>query len=177
MKLLEKFSHYLDRVSGYADRVLSLVCIMIYSVIVVLVFIGTTSRYAFNHPFTFTEEISTMLMISMAFLGASLPFRREQHPRLVLVVEKFPKKVQKLINVFIILFCIYILFRLIPHAYSFLWTIGKGQTLATLEISMIVFYIPLALGLSVLLFEFVNLLVKKIIGNKQREDPHSALRQ
>ena len=163
MEMLRRVSLYLDKVTGYTDRVLILVCIVLYSVIVVLVFVGTTSRYAFNHPFPFTEELATMLMISMAFLGASVPFRRREHPKLVLIVEKFPDWAQKLVSTLIILFCMYILARLIPHAVSFIWVIGKGQTLATLEVSMAFFYVPLAVGLSALFFEFVNLLVKRIV--------------
>ena len=165
MEILRKISFYLEKISGYLDRIFNSIGIILYSSLVVLVFIGTVSRYTLDYPFSFTEELATMLMIAMGLLSVANPFKREEHPKLILIVERFPKQVQKIIYVFINLFCIYIILRLIPHSFALIWTIGKGQRLATLDISMAFFYMPLGLGLSFLLLEFINLSIKKIIKN------------
>ena len=163
MKLLAKISYYLNKMSDFTDRMLGSVCIIIYAFMVIIVFIGTVCRYVFAYSISFTEELATMLMISMIFLSVSMPFKREEHPRLTLIVEKFPGRVQKIVHILSMFLCIYVLSRLIPHAVNMIWSLGKGQRLTSLPISMALFYIPLGLGFSILLFEFVNLTLKKIV--------------
>lgn len=162
MEIVKKIFLFSNGVSNFADRLLGFVCIVIYSALVIIVFVGTVCRYALAYPLPFTEEIATMLMIAMIFLSVSMPFKREAHPSLTLLVERFPKRAQKIIQILNILLCIYVLLRLIPPAVSMIWTLGIGQRLTSLPISMAFFYIPLGLGLSVLLFEFINLALKKI---------------
>lgn len=166
MEIVGKISFYLEKVSGYIDRIFNLVGIILYSSMTALVFVGTVSRYALASSFPFTEELATMLMIVMGFLCATNPFKRGEHPKLIMVINIFPKQIQKVINVLIHIFCMYIILRLIPSSFSMIWTIGQGQRLATLDVSMVLFYIPMGLGFSMLLFEFINLTVKEIIKKR-----------
>jgi len=58
-------------------------------VVAELVLLGaaTTARYVFNSPFTWSDELATVLFIWLAVLGAAVALRRSEHMRLTAFVR------------------------------------------------------------------------------------------
>ena len=58
-------------------------------VVAELVLLGaaTTARYVFNSPFTWSDELATILFIWLAMLGAVVALRRGEHMRLTAFVR------------------------------------------------------------------------------------------
>ena len=58
-------------------------------VVAELVLLGaaTTARYVFNSPFTWSDELATILFVWLAVLGAVVALRRGEHMRLTAFVR------------------------------------------------------------------------------------------
>lgn len=61
---------------------------------VVVLFGGVVSRYVFNSPFTWTEELASSLFLWLAMLGAVIALDRGEHMRLTALVAKLPQRWQ-----------------------------------------------------------------------------------
>lgn len=53
---------------------------------VVILFIGVIARYGFRRPIIWTDELSSILFLWLAMLGAAIAFRRAEHMRMTAVV-------------------------------------------------------------------------------------------
>ncbi len=53
----------------------------------VILFAGVVSRYVFKKPFTWTDELASILFLWLAMLGAVLAYRRTEHMRMSALVN------------------------------------------------------------------------------------------
>jgi TRAP-type C4-dicarboxylate transport system permease small subunit len=56
------------------------------------------TRYGFNHPLTWPEELCTLLLVWMTFFGASLLLKKEQHIEIDFFTKLMPRRVQQVIG-------------------------------------------------------------------------------
>ncbi len=73
-----------DRVIGLA---VELPAAMLVVADVVVLFIGVVSRYVFDSPLVWTDELASLLFIWLAMLGAVIAYRRAEHMRMTAVVS------------------------------------------------------------------------------------------
>ena len=68
------------------DRGLALITELPATVLVALealiLFAGVISRYVFNAPLTWSDELASILFLWLAMLGAVIALRRDEHMRL-----------------------------------------------------------------------------------------------
>lgn len=69
--------------------------------IVVLVFLGVLSRFAFAHPMAWSEELARYLFLWAALVGAAAGCRNNQHGGIPLLVHKFPPAWQQAVEYFV----------------------------------------------------------------------------
>jgi TRAP-type transport system small permease protein len=55
------------------------------------------TRYGFNHPLTWPEELCTLLLVWMTFFGASLLLKKEQHIEIDFFTKLMPLPAQKVV--------------------------------------------------------------------------------
>jgi TRAP-type C4-dicarboxylate transport system permease small subunit len=55
------------------------------------------TRYGFNHPLTWPEELCTLLLVWMTFVGASLLLKKEAHIEIDFFAKLLPLPAQKVI--------------------------------------------------------------------------------
>ena len=56
------------------------------------------TRYGFNHPLTWPEELCTLLLVWMTFFGASLLLKKEQHIEIDFFTQLMPRRAQQVIG-------------------------------------------------------------------------------
>jgi TRAP-type C4-dicarboxylate transport system permease small subunit len=56
------------------------------------------TRYGFNHPLTWPEELCTLLLVWMTFFGASLLLKKERHIEIDFFTKLLPRRVQQLLR-------------------------------------------------------------------------------
>ena len=88
------------------------------ALLVVVTVVGVIFRYCFNSPFTWLEEVQLACMVWITFTASGAAFRYGNHVAIEMVVDLFPKKVQKIIEVLISIIVIVVL------SYLFMQSIG-----------------------------------------------------
>ena len=80
------------------DLVISGIALII---LVILTFLGSLMRYIMNSPIIWQEEVQIGLAIWVIFFGASAAFRYSNHIAIDMIVDMFPKNIQRIIEVII----------------------------------------------------------------------------
>ncbi|HXP75786.1 MAG TPA: TRAP transporter large permease subunit [Stellaceae bacterium] len=79
----------LDRALALATEIAAAVLV---AVEVTVLLAGVVSRYVFNRPLTWSDELASILFLWLAMLGAVIALRRDEHMRLTTVVARIPKR-------------------------------------------------------------------------------------
>src|SRR5271168_95772 len=58
---------------------------------IVVLFGGVVSRYVFDHPLVWSDELASILFLWLAMLGAVIAFRRDEHMRMTALVRRLPQ--------------------------------------------------------------------------------------
>ena len=76
---LSKFEHALG-------RLIEIPAALLVVAEVVILFIGVVARYGFHRPLIWSDELSSILFLWLAMLGAAVAFRRGEHMRMTALV-------------------------------------------------------------------------------------------
>ena len=120
-------------------------------------------RYLLGRPFYWSNEVSTFLMIEMAFAGFAITLAKGRHMRLTLFFNKAPRKIQNvlwviisLVTTFYVSLVIYAVTRLAFSSLIF------GCVTSTAELPFFPWQIVAAIGLLVFLMALVMFTVKRM---------------
>jgi TRAP-type C4-dicarboxylate transport system permease small subunit len=64
-----------------------------------LAFANVVTRYVFEYPLAFTEELEVNALVWLTMFGTSAAFRRRHHLRMLFFQDKFPAKIQRLLHI------------------------------------------------------------------------------
>jgi TRAP-type C4-dicarboxylate transport system permease small subunit len=79
----------LDHILALATEIPAAVLVTI-EILVLLA--GVVSRYVFNQPLTWTDELASILFLWLAMLGAVIALRRDEHMRLGVLIARAPPR-------------------------------------------------------------------------------------
>jgi TRAP-type transport system small permease protein len=68
--------------------------------LIVLSALQVFTRYVLNAPLSWTEEVSTMFLIWMTYVGAYSLLYRDTHPRVEIIDELFGKRISRWLHTF-----------------------------------------------------------------------------
>ena len=75
------------RIESGIGRVVEWVAGWLVVVEMAILFAGVVSRYWYKRPFTWTDELASILFLWLAMLGAVLAYRRSEHMRMAAIVN------------------------------------------------------------------------------------------
>ena len=78
------------RLKSGVDGVFNAVTAFLMLSMVVLMLLQVISRYAFDAPFSWTEELGLIDLVYLTFLGSVVAFHRREHLRVEVVVHDLP---------------------------------------------------------------------------------------
>ncbi|MDR2433759.1 MAG: TRAP transporter small permease [Treponema sp.] len=126
---------------------------IVLAVILSTVLLGIVSRYVFNRPFIWTEEVCTLLMVYLAYLSAPLATISKEHVVADFFKNILPKKFDYaltfIIRLFEIFFFVYVALSCIHYIP------GRTYITPALRIPRIAFYVPVLAGTLVILLSIV----------------------
>lgn len=76
------------------DRTVSSALVALTSVMVAVGATQVVSRYLFNNPLTWSEELMRYIFVWIVFLGTALGMRRKMHLRVSFLFDSLPPKVR-----------------------------------------------------------------------------------
>ncbi len=76
------------RVDGWLGRMVEVPVALLTALEVLILLAGVISRYVFHNPFTWSDELASILFLWLAMLGAVVAFRRGEHMRMSTLVAR-----------------------------------------------------------------------------------------
>lgn len=150
----------LGTIKKHALRVLNICLVISVALLVVDVLLGVGSRYLWGAQIKWTEELATVLLIWVSFLGIAAAFEARAHLGIDILVNHFDQIMKPKISLFIHL--VTLVFVLIVFEIGgvklVIQAIRHWNVLPALQVSDVIQFLPLPVsGLFILLFELCNL--------------------
>ena len=87
----------LQILNGFIEKIENCFAIVLMGASTLITIAQVVTRYGFNHPLTWPEELCTLLLVWMTFFGASLLLKKEQHIEIDFFTKLLPLPTQKVI--------------------------------------------------------------------------------
>ncbi len=102
----------LKKVNEWCARILGWIMAAMLLVQLVVLFAGVVARYFFNSPFTWSDELASLLLVAITFLGGYSALVTGKLANVTMVLDKLPPTLRKVLitvrNILIIAICIII---------------------------------------------------------------------
>lgn len=127
------------------------------------------SRYVFNNPLIFTEELASICFIWMTMVGAGFCIKNKLNTNIDLLVNLLPAFIRKIVTVLSDLLCMSIFIYLIPVASKFINAQAKVKTPA-MQLPMSFIYISFIVATLLICIRFSIQIYETIAGKKLIEE-------
>jgi len=87
-------------IAGHLEEMLGAALLLVMAV---LAFANVITRYVFEYPLAFTEEIEVNALVWLTLFGTACAFRRRRHLRMLFLQDRLPEKFRIILNIAIAL--------------------------------------------------------------------------
>jgi TRAP-type C4-dicarboxylate transport system permease small subunit len=95
-------------------------------------FLAVIMRYVVSRPITWGEEFQLFCIVFIVFFGAGAGFRLHNHVAIAIVVDMFPKKIQKITGAVIYVLTVIILAYFFIHSASYVRQMFRTERVTNL---------------------------------------------
>ncbi|MFD1416593.1 TRAP transporter large permease [Oceanobacillus jeddahense] len=156
----KKFLTFIDR------RFEEILIVSGFLIFIILINLQVINRYLL--PFldignitTWTEELSRYLFIFVSFLGASLAIRKRESIQVSVIINQFPKSVQKALHLANMLFMFYFSYMMVMNGFQLIsFQIETQQTTPALSIPMAFPYSAIPIGFALIMIRLIQMFIK-----------------
>jgi TRAP-type C4-dicarboxylate transport system permease small subunit len=135
------------------QKPVELACGALMVAITAVVFLQVISRYVFNYPFDWPEEMARYLFVWVALLGAALALRRGAHFSIDALVKKLPAGWR--LNVALLIHTALGIFTLVVSVKGFQLALRVNEQLSSgMEVSMTYAYLSVPVSFAIM-FKYI----------------------
>lgn len=158
---------FLKKINAINLRIAKVFLILCIALQLIIVFMGVVFRYVFSDPLSWTEELSTYLMIYITFFGCYVAIDGDQLARIDIFMTKFkPKAKYSLIVVgHVITLLFLIMFMYYGTTLYFSFTVQKQISIA-MRLPMRIYYISIPLATAMMIIRMII----RIIDIREEEE-------
>ena len=131
----------------------------ILTALILCTFAGVIARYCLSAPFTWEEEFQLACMVWITFLAAPFGFHTRSHVAIEILVDVFPKKVQRVVEVliYIVVFAVlgYLFFRSLDYIAVMLRT-GRATPILKIPYAWIYAISPVSCALMLVSYTYMT---------------------
>lgn len=140
--------------------------------LIALTFVGVIMRYIFNAPFAWQEEVQLMLIVWVTFLGGRYAFVTGSHCAIDVLVDLFPKKVQRYFDLVIMAIVVIVLSYTGWQCSKYILQMhNTGRVTNMLHIPYSVIYAPGVIACVTMSIQFILITMKKFLhGNEEEKE-------
>jgi tripartite ATP-independent transporter DctM subunit len=84
----QRFGPVSSRIESALGHAVEIPVALLTAIEIVILFAGVVARYVFRQPFTWSDELASILFLWLAMLGAVVAFRRGEHMRMSTLVNR-----------------------------------------------------------------------------------------
>ena len=140
-------------------------------ILIVTTFVGVPMRYVFGKPFTWLEEVQSACLVWIVFASAGAAFRTGSHVAIEMIVERFPKNVQKILQICITAVVIvvvgYLFVQSIGYIQMFMRS-GRSTPMLRIPYSAIYIICPISFILQIVSYVTTTIRDWNKIGEEQK---------
>ena len=169
---------YLKRISDKISRaslIAAYVTAVMFGMLVILVMAEIIRRAVFGSSFLWTFELSSWLLVGIAFMGLAYTLKTGGHVRVTLVSSRLAPRAQNLVE--IVLSGIGLAFTAYLATYILRGTLStytmNVRGLSVLEPPIFVIWVVAFIGLCIFSLQFVGIMLDRIVALKQGGEGHS----
>lgn len=160
----------MNTIKKILDKILAFVCIVLFSFLVLLVTWQVVTRFVFNDPSVFSEELAKYCFVWLSLFGSAFVFGENGHMAIDFVRERFPAKMRMTVEVFIeiviIAFAVLVLIMGGYTATSLAW----NQMNASLHVPVGYLYAALPLSGIFIVYYCINSIYLIVTKKKPLEE-------
>ena len=138
--------------------------------LIILTSVGVVARYFLHEPITWLEEVQMMLIVWTTFMGGSVAFRLKGHVAIEVVVELFPKPVQKVLRYIVFFFVLIVLAAVTREGINLMdQLIRTTRVTSMLHIPYALIYSAMPIGCVLMVINFILTEGKELFLQKKSE--------
>ncbi|MFV0289235.1 MAG: TRAP transporter small permease [Mycoplasmatales bacterium] len=128
------------------NRYLLQICAVLLGLMVLAATWQVASRYVFNHPSSFTDELLRYMLIWLTFLGAPLAYGMNKQMAVTFLTDKFSEKGKVFVDFFVVIMMI--LFGAVVLFIGGIMVTNNAiwQTSPSLHLNMAIVYVSIPLS-------------------------------
>ncbi|MFD1385950.1 TRAP transporter small permease [Oceanobacillus oncorhynchi subsp. oncorhynchi] len=131
-----------------------------------IMFVQIISRYFFQSPFMWAEEIARLLFVWIVYLGVPVAIKRHANIAVDYFIQYLPEVMNKRLKV--VLYIVAAVFSLIIAYFGMLMILqNMHMTIRTLPISQAVWYLPIVLGFLMMAINFIRVIPDILTGQDE----------
>lgn len=144
------------------------------SVVVMLALLGdvllqVVTRYVFNNPLGWTEEIARYLLMLLTFVGCPIAVRKNTNISLDFIYTKLPGSVKQVLSV--LASFVELVFYIMGIVFSVqMCSFSRGRYLVTIKISKVVLYGIIAAAFAVMTYRCLLRILSQILQMTKKTD-------
>ncbi len=140
---------------------------LILAALILCTFLGVIARYVFSRPFTWEEEFQLACMVWISFLAAPAAFHTKSHVAIEILVDLFPRKAQRIIDMLIAVLVFGILLFTLSRSVSFISVIASTRRATPiLRIPYAYIYGIAPVSIVLMLVSYAHVTVKALNGKE-----------
>ncbi|XQY92254.1 TRAP transporter small permease [Metabacillus sp. HB246100] len=141
----------------------------------IIVFAEVLSRYVFNYPLVYSNELTLLLFPWVIFIGAISITKSEGHLSITFFRELMPKKVQKWMYLFSKAVMLYFSFYMMISSYEIAKAVSQ-QVMPVLRISKAWLYASITVSflaiMILLVYQIICILLNKLVPPREEDMLH-----
>ncbi|HAQ40569.1 MAG TPA: TRAP transporter small permease [Clostridiales bacterium] len=139
-----------NKVISFLDKSEEISLVIMYSVMVLVIFLQVIMRYCFNNSLSWSEELGKFLFVWLSWIGISIGAKRGEHIKITLFTDKLPAKAAHVANIISEMILIGICAVTVYYGWSLVIS-QSGVHYAGIKISMAWGYLSVVIGCALMI--------------------------
>lgn len=159
---------FLRKIDRYFEET---ICVVLFSVMVILTFAQVLSRFIFNFSLAWTEEVSRFMFVWLVYLSAAMAAKHRRHIRVELIDQFLPRRLSKWAGLLAdLLWITYALFVAFQGYNVAMMIAGHGQLSPAVQLPMGIIYLIVPFGFILISIRVLQGIVARFRGDDELTD-------
>jgi len=163
--------HRFIRLLNFINQGIEVVTNTLMVILFVVVILGVFSRYVFQNPFVWTEELALFLLSWMVFLGGSKLIRSWENIRVTYFIEKLPSHLSSILDLIIKVLVLIFMGYVLVLSLTIIPKVGPTEKSPALGLPMTIPQMSLIFGFSLMFLQMIGILSELVIRQIGKKEP------
>lgn len=150
------------------DLIMESIIAVFFAIMVILLFAQVVSRYVFNFPVMWSEEIGRYLFIWIVYLGSSIAFIRKRHLKVDFLVRKIKEPYSTYLEVTVLSIIMIFLFFVFLYGLKYIGIYWDTPAYSIGYIKLGWVYASIPIGGILMILNIIRVILS-ILNNKKGE--------